>query len=759
MTEPPAPEEVRNPSRSAVYGLGTVVSVGAILLWVVVLTEGTGGRHGTYVRALFGLVLVGFAFTASRRALSPDSRAEIATRLALTTGVLVGAVLLWAAVVSGVNGPQPRTQLAVLVLGLVLAVYAVEEIRRAVETDARSTAVVMVGVAAALVAATWYFYRNALDLLGRGDVSTVGGVSAALVVLVVCYVVWREIGPVPVLALAVTVAYALLGGWFPELLGHGGIGIERVFLILAAGLDGVYGFLTQQAALIIAAPVLYVSLVYAYGGFRVIRTAAVRASRSRRAGYVVTTTLSAAAIGSVSGAYLANADLTGGHTVSNLRDRGVPARIAAGVEAAASTAGQVLPVPVVLAAGGFLLGERPPHREVVLAGLVPAAVLVACLLVGVLLVTRTSATPESTGATSKFTTPNEGVPRTLSRAGAVGETIRLGAPLLLFGYLVADQRPLSFAFAAAVVALLTLGIATPVFEAVYRSATGESWFRDGREPTAETQRDRAAGTTVEGVGARLERAATIAARFRPTAALSRALEETVSGLRTGALVLAPLIAVLAVLNGVIDLLQAVNVFATAADSLDALGQGGPFAIVALALAASLVLAAGLPTVGAVVVGGLFTSVLVASYGADPLTVFYVALYAALAAGVAPPVAAAAVRTARIADANTWAVSKVATGLLAPLFVLPFAFVAHPELVSTTLDLATLRAGSLALLGGFGMVYALCASFDGVARYESLRRLVLVAAGAVAIAHPTVAIQVAAGVVVLGVSGPIVREAG
>ncbi|SIS09111.1 TRAP-type uncharacterized transport system, fused permease components [Natronorubrum daqingense] len=597
-----------------------------------------------------------------------------------------------------------RMTVATIVLGGVLAVYALESCRRALAADNQLEAAALGVAFGAVFLGSGYVYRNGIELVGRSELTLAGTAAALALFVVVWYSVWREIGVVPAGLVGLALAYAAVGSSLPDPIGHGGLEVDTVVLQLAIG-SGVHGSFVQTTGLEIALVVLYAALVVTTGGAEVLRSAATYTSS--RLGAARAWALGSALLASVSGSYLANADLLRSRSVPALSERGLRERTAAGIEAAASTVGQVLP-PTVFVAGilGATLVPELTLTNVVVAGLFPAAIAVICFLVALRFVIDEADRGED-GASSQS---GEGTtaPRSPEPTHARGELaicgVRFVLPIVAFvGLYYGDIAvTVSQAMVWAILLAVFLGIVVPVAQSVYRPRATEPSYH------------------------------------RPTTAFGTALGDTARGLRLGALVLAPVVIVVAAIGIVTELLlvtEATGLFLNASTALEA----WPLALVVFAMIVAALGTPGLPTaVGTAFVGSL----VVVGGGQEPtdLSPFFVTLYVVAGAALLPPVAVAAARTARTDTVETWAVSSVALRLLAPLYVLPFAFVSRPELVSPSPTLESLSVGLLTLVGGLAVVYASNAPIPLSRGTRWLARGVVGTLGAAAMVAPTTTLQ-------------------
>ena len=77
-------------------------------------------------------------------------------------------------------------------------------------------------------------------------------------------------------------------------------------------------------------------------------------------------------MGSISGSAIANTVTTGALTIPMMKKLGYKSEQAAGIEAAASTGGQIM--PPIMGAGAFIMAEftNTPYNEIVIISIAPA---------------------------------------------------------------------------------------------------------------------------------------------------------------------------------------------------------------------------------------------------------------------------------------------------------------------------------------------------------------------------------------------------
>ncbi|MFB4202311.1 hypothetical protein KBTX_02433 [wastewater metagenome] len=176
------------------------------------------------------------------------------------------------------------------------------------------------------------------------------------------------------------IAYQLLGAYIPGIIGHNISGFDTFVELLLLTERGLFGIPTAVSAEIVFYFILFAAVFDAYGGGQLIIDLAMRVTGRQTGGPAKASVVASALTGSVSGSAVANVMSTGIFTIPLMRRVGYPATFAAGVEAVASTGGQIL--PPVMGAGAFIMANflQIPYQDVVLAAILPALAFFASLL-------------------------------------------------------------------------------------------------------------------------------------------------------------------------------------------------------------------------------------------------------------------------------------------------------------------------------------------------------------------------------------------
>ncbi|WP_119816086.1 TRAP transporter permease [Halalkaliarchaeum desulfuricum] len=608
----------------------------------------------------------------------------------LDYAITVGALILWALVLWWAwTQDISRSQYGVLFLGGILVLYAIKEAKESIEDEDYLDLLILFAAALVMIAASIYIWNDyqGFYISRQGWAYDHEYRLGWLVVTVILYLTWRSYGNIFLALVGGTMLYAVFGNYVPGLFGHAGIDTTFMLQMLFTDLAGFYGSLTQLTAAWIAPFLLYAGLLFAFGAFDLILRIAIVSAKFIESGVAQTAVIASAVIGSINGSYAANAGMTGSFTIPTMMDAGLSGRTAAGIEGTASTSGQVL--PPVMGASAFVMASvlGIPYIDVVIAGLLPAAILVFSVLVAV----HYTSINEIGGQSMDFA---DYFDDELTTADKVVEGTRFGIPfaILLFtlGYL---QWTVMTSALYTIVAMVILGITTPVLQSTYGVVTGHQSARvELSDRWGKNSVLRVAGT-VRG--------------HRIVDTFLTETGRTIHGFRRGAVILAPIAIILAAVNGVVDLLMTTGVPSRIAIMLMELSGGVLLIAVLFGMGVCIVMGVGMPTVAAyVIVSTLVAPTFVNVFAVPELAAHYMVFYAAVMAGVTPPVAIAVVVASGIAGSNFWRSCGVAITIAAPLFVLPISFIYHPELVSTVIDLNTLITASVIMMGSITIIYAL-----------------------------------------------------
>ena len=541
--------------------------------------------------------------------------------------VALGGFILATAAAGSFEGLIQRAVFVgfVVVLGLLMFPLAAGTRwrRAAIAVDAGLGAVTLAGCAYVIVE-----YETIMGSLPMA--TTLDIVLAAGLVLAILEVSRRAIGGIfPVIVLA-GIAYALFGHHLPGRLGHRGFDVRFVTETLLLGDLGIWGLLVGVAATTIAAFILFGSTLLFTGGGQTFMDLAVRVSGRSPGGAAKVATVASGLFGMISGSAVANVATTGNFTIPLMKRLGYPAPLAGGIEAVASTGGQI--APPIMGAAAFVMAEiiGRSYFDIAMAAVLPAFLYYLGAFATVHLIAR----QRGLRVVPADEMPPWSAILTARRIGPI-----IGAFAGLFYGILSGRSVQTSAFFG-VVALLV-----PYLVFNVRSAD------DAR---------RALGT------------------------LLAALEDAGKALVMIGVLLAGAQILVAMVN-----LTGLGV--ALSSLIVGMAQDSVLLIALVTALVCLVLGMGIPTTAAYVLVAAVLAPALTKVGVPPLVAHMFVFYYATISTITPPVCIAVFVAAGIAQTNWIAVAREACKLGAVTYVVPFLFIVYPGMLAQGGTVAILEA--------------------------------------------------------------------
>jgi TRAP transporter 4TM/12TM fusion protein len=290
--------------------------------------------------------------------------ARIVTSIAL---LLVG-FQLYTAAYAPLSAIFQRSAHLSLVLTLVFFIYPVH----ARAHPALRWTIDSVLIALGLTAGGYLFfnYDAIVDRMGWYETWDIG--FGVVMVLLLLEATRRTLGWVMTGLALFFLTYVFAGPWLPGVLAHKGYSLERVAAQMYLTTEGIFGVPLGVAATYVFIFILFGALLEATGAGRFFIDMAYAIAGRRRGGPAKAAVVASGFMASFSGSAIANAATTGAFTIPLMKKLGYKPAEAAGVEAAASTGGQIM--PPIMGAGAFLMAEYTgvPYLDIVKMAIVPA---------------------------------------------------------------------------------------------------------------------------------------------------------------------------------------------------------------------------------------------------------------------------------------------------------------------------------------------------------------------------------------------------
>lgn len=206
---------------------------------------------------------------------------------------------------------------------------------------------------------------------------------AVILLITVLEAARRAIGwPLPVVA-ATALAYGLLGQHIPGEFGHSGTPVASFLGTLTIAEGGIWGSLTGVSVSVVSIFVIFGAVLNAGEAGQGFMNVAAAAAGKLKGGAAKVSVISSALFGSISGSASANVASTGAITLPAMTRLGYPKRLAAAVEAVASSGGQIM--PPLMGAGAFVMVELTgvPYTGIMAAALLPAILYFLAVWIGI----------------------------------------------------------------------------------------------------------------------------------------------------------------------------------------------------------------------------------------------------------------------------------------------------------------------------------------------------------------------------------------
>ncbi len=200
---------------------------------------------------------------------------------------------------------------------------------------------------------------------------------AWVAIALITYLTYRFFG-IPMLAVvAVSAAYLLL----PSTLGGAGVGWKHAVENLWFSSDGVFGRPVEVVSRTVLVFIVFGAVLQQSGAGEMLLKIALAATGRFAGGPAHAAVAASALFGSLSGTAVANVVSTGVFTIPIIKKIGFKPSFAGGVEAAASTGGQIM--PPVMGVVAFLMADITgiPYLKIIVAALIPSIMYYTSLFI------------------------------------------------------------------------------------------------------------------------------------------------------------------------------------------------------------------------------------------------------------------------------------------------------------------------------------------------------------------------------------------
>jgi len=216
------------------------------------------------------------------------------------------------------------------------------------------------------------FFEDALH--ARNEVPTLIDLWAAGIALILMLEITRRASGylIPVLSLLFMLYALFLGRNMGGLWHFPGVGLERLLYRMYFAPDGIFGTIATISSTFVYLFVLFAAFLLKSGAGEFILRLATSVMGRSIGGPAKMAVFGSGMMGSVSGSAVANVVGTGSITIPLMKDVGFKPKFAGGVEAAASTGGQLM--PPIMGAGAFIMSQwtQISYLKIVAVSFIPA---------------------------------------------------------------------------------------------------------------------------------------------------------------------------------------------------------------------------------------------------------------------------------------------------------------------------------------------------------------------------------------------------
>jgi len=504
---------------------------------------------------------------------------------------------------------------------------------------------------------------------------------------------------------AIFIAYAFAGSrgelpfladWMPGILNHRGYSLERLASQMTLGAEGIFGIPLGVAATFVFIFVLFGAFLEVTGAGKFFIDLAYAATGRQRGGPAKAAVIASAGMGSISGSAIANVVTTGAFTIPLRKKLGYRPAQAGGIEAAASTGGQIM--PPLMGAGAFLMSEftRVPYVDIVLVSIFPAFLYFGA----VYLLVHIAAVKQGMTGLSAAELP--------SVRGVLAEGWHFLLPLVaLIALLVAGYSPMRVGFYA-------------IGSILAAAAARALWVFYNDAPTA--------------------------AKF--TALCQRGLSLTLQALELGArnaVAVSMACAVAGIIVGVVGLTGLGLKFSA---MMIAFSGGNLILAILLVAIASLILGMGLPVTAAYIVLIILVGpALTQEFGIPILIAHLLVFWYSQDSNVTPPVALAGFAGAAIAGSKPMETSMQAWKYAKGLYLIPLFMIFNEEIILGGPIPLVIWSGLIAIIALVGFA----ATLEGfLFHHMPLWQRALIVPGVVAVFWPDLWVEIGGVVLIVTV---------
>ena len=218
-----------------------------------------------------------------------------------------------------------------------------------------------------------YLTLDYMNIVFRmGDPATRDIIIGAIMIFIVLEATRRTMGWPLVIVAVSFLLYAFFGHLIPGTLGHRQYEVARIIEHMFLTSEGIYGVAIYVTATFVFIFILLGSFLTETGGAQAFIDLAFSITGRYRGGPAKAAVVASGLMGTISGSSFANVAGTGTFTIPLMKSVGDKPEFAGGVEASASTGGQIM--PPIMGAAAFVMAEMTgvPYGKLIIHAAIPA---------------------------------------------------------------------------------------------------------------------------------------------------------------------------------------------------------------------------------------------------------------------------------------------------------------------------------------------------------------------------------------------------
>ncbi|WP_085506844.1 TRAP transporter permease [Thalassobacillus devorans] len=532
------------------------------------------------------------------------------------------------------------------------------------------------------VGAYWPLFYE--DIITRaGDMTTLDFYVGLLAVLLVLEATRRAVGlPITIIA-ALFLVYAYWGRQMPGFLIHRGVNLDSLVQSMFFTTEGILGTPIAVSSTFIFLFLLFGAFLVKTGVGQYFNDLAVTLAGKRTGGPAKVAIFSSALQGTISGSSVANVVTSGSFTIPMMKRLGYRREFAGGVEAAASTGGQLM--PPIMGAAAFLMIEfiGMDYWSIAKAAAIPALLY----FTGVWIMTHFEAKRTGLSGLSDDQMPDR---------KEVFKKIYLLLPIVAIVFYLSSGLSVMRAAIYGILTTILVGMMREEkFRKIYPIVFGVVAVGMGLY-----------GSLTGGFSATSSLVTATIVTILVSYLFDGNFKESIEALVDGARTALGVVAATAAAGIIVGVVTKTGLGLKLANSLVSLANGEILLTLFFTMLAAIILGMGSPTTANYIITSTIAAPALILLGIADLPAHMFVFYFGIVADITPPVALAAFAASGVASSEPIRTGVNAAKLAIAAFIIPYMFVLEPKLLmidTTTTELLwiifTAICGMLAIGAG------------------------------------------------------------